>query len=78
MVRTERRYYYPYLTTPEENTQPIGVWGRQHEQYLKENRQIVCNTLLLSGKLNAYLADISGPGAQETGGFYHGKSIRIY
>lgn len=51
-------YYYPCLTVPEEEKRPIGIWGQQHEQYLKEHRQIVYNTLLLSGKLNAYLADI--------------------
>ena len=50
--------YYPCLTVPEEEKRPIGIWGQQHEQYLKEHRQIVYNTLLLSGKLNAYLADI--------------------
>lgn len=50
-------YYYPCLTTPEESSQPFGMWGRQHEQYLKEHRRIVYNSLLLSGKLNAYLAD---------------------
>ena len=51
-------YYYPCPTVPEEEKRPIGIWGQQHEQYLKEHRQIVYNTLLLSGKLNAYLADI--------------------
>lgn len=51
-------YYYPCLTAPEESSPPIGMWGRQHEQHLKEHRQIVYNSLLLSGKFNAYLADI--------------------
>lgn len=51
-------YYYPCLTTPEESDLPINVWGRQHERYLKEHRHIVYNSLLLSGKLNACLADI--------------------
>lgn len=50
--------YYPRLTVQDEEKQPIGVWGRQHERYLKEHRQIVYNSLLLSGKLNTYLADI--------------------
>ena len=51
-------YYYPCPTVSEEEKRPISIWGQQHEQYLKEHRQIVYNTLLLSGKLNAYLADI--------------------
>ena len=51
-------YYYPCLTVPEEEKRLISIWGQQHEQYLKEHRQIVYNSLLLSGKLNAYLADI--------------------
>lgn len=51
-------YYYPHLTKSEKNNRPIGVWGRQHEQYLREHRQVIYNTLLLNGKLKGYLADI--------------------
>ena len=37
-------YYFPCLTVPAEEEQPVGVWGQRHK--------------LLSGKLNNYLADI--------------------
>lgn len=49
-------YYYPCLAAPEERH--IGVWGRQHEQYLQEYRPTIYHSLLLSGKLNAYLVNI--------------------
>ena len=32
--------------------------GQRHKRYLKEHRRALYNALLLSGKLNSYLADI--------------------
>lgn len=29
-------YYIPCLILSEEETQPIGLWGRRHKEYLKE------------------------------------------
>ena len=51
-------YYFPCLAVPAEEEQPVGVWGQRHKQYLKEHRPALYNALLLSGKLNGYLADI--------------------
>ena len=51
-------YLLPCLTVPAKNEQPIGVWGQRHKRYLKEYRPALYNALLLSGKLNAYLAGI--------------------
>ena len=51
-------YYFPCLTVPAEEKQTVGVWGQRHKQYLKEYRPALYNALLLSGKLNSYLADI--------------------
>ena len=51
-------YYFPCLTVPTEEEQLVGVWGQRHKQYLKEHRPALYNALLLSGKLNGYLADI--------------------
>ena len=51
-------YYLPCLTVPAEEEQPVGVWGQRHRRYLKEYRPAFYNALLLSGKLNGYLADI--------------------
>ncbi len=51
-------YYLPCLKLPEEEEQPIGIWGQRHRRYLKENRKVLYADLLTSGKLNGYLADI--------------------
>ena len=51
-------YYFPCLAVPAEEKQSVGVWGQRHKQYLKEHRPALYNALLLSGKLNGYLADI--------------------
>ena len=52
-------YYIPCLILSEEETQPIGLWGQRHKQYLKEHRHIVYSTMLIDGTLNRYLADIN-------------------
>ena len=51
-------YLLPDLKLPEEEQQPIGVWGQRHRRYLKEHRRASYAALLTSGKLNGYLADI--------------------
>ena len=51
-------YYIPCLVLDEEETKPIGMWGRRYLRYIKEYRPVLHTTLLLSGKLNSYLADI--------------------
>lgn len=51
-------YLLPCLTVPAEKEQPIGVWGQRHLRYLKEYRRATYITLLTSGRLNNYLADI--------------------
>ena len=51
-------YYIPCLKLPEEEQQPISVWGQRHLKYIKQNRKALYLNLLTSGKLNGYLADI--------------------
>ena len=51
-------YYIPCLILSEEETQPIGLWGQRHKQYLKEHKHLVYTTMLIEGTLNSYLADI--------------------
>lgn len=51
-------YLLPNLKLPEEEQQPIGVWGQRHWRYLKEHRRATYAALRTSGKLNSYLADI--------------------
>lgn len=54
----EGDYYLPCLKLPEEERRPVGVWGQRHIRYLKEHKRAVYTSLLTSGKLNRYLADI--------------------
>lgn len=51
-------YYIPCLILSEEETQPIGLWGRRHKKYLKEHKHYLYTTMLIEGTLNSYLADI--------------------
>ena len=51
-------YYIPCLTLPAEEEKPIGLWGQRHLRYIKEHHKALYSSLLLSGKLNSYLADI--------------------
>lgn len=51
-------YLLPNLLPPQEETHPIGKYGRMWLSYLKEHRRILYANLLTSGKLNAHLAEI--------------------
>ena len=51
-------YYLPELALPAEEEKPIGLWGQNHLQYLKEHKQFVYLNLLTSGRLNEYLASV--------------------
>ena len=51
-------YYLPCLKLPENETAHIGIWGQRHRHYLKNHRRALYISLLTSGKLNGYLADI--------------------
>ena len=51
-------YYIPCLILPAEKEQPIGLWGQRHLRYRKEYHRNTYTTLLTSGRLNTYLADI--------------------
>lgn len=51
-------YYILDLKFPEEE-QLIGKYGRMHREYLRENKLMVFNDLVLSCQLWTYLADIN-------------------
>ena len=51
-------YYLPDLALPDEEEQPIGIWGQRYLRYIKQHRKVLYLNLLTSGKLNAYLADL--------------------
>ena len=52
-------YYIPDIQLGDVDDRPIGRWGRMHRDYLRDNRPIVYNELLLSGRLHTVLADLN-------------------
>ena len=51
-------YYIPDLKLPEEN-RPIGRYGRLHREYLKQEHPARYSSLILTGKLWTYLANLN-------------------
>ena len=51
-------YYIPMLALPEEN-RLIGYWGMLRKEYLKKYKSGMYSYLLLTGKLDSYLADLN-------------------
>ena len=52
-------YDLPCLKLPKEESRHIGIWGQRHLRYLKQHRKGLYSELLISGKLNDYLADLN-------------------
>lgn len=55
-------YYIPCLTVPE--SPPIGLWGQQHLRYIREHKKSFYTALLMSNKLNDYLAEVDKSAAE--------------
>ena len=51
-------YYLPNLTLPAEENKIIGIWGQRHLRYICEHKKALYTSLLTSGKLQSYLADV--------------------
>lgn len=51
-------YYLPCLTLLEEEYKLVGIWGRRHHRYLKDQHRVLRDTLLMKGELNRYLAEV--------------------
>ena len=51
-------YLLPDLKLPEQPKVEIGIWGKRHLRYIKNQHPIRYTNLLTSCKLTAYLADI--------------------
>ena len=49
-------YLLPDVELPE--VKPIGVWGTRHYHHLRKTKCILFSQLVISGKMNNYLADI--------------------
>lgn len=52
-------YYLPDLVLPAEEQVEVGIWGQRHLRHIKQNQRALYTNLLISGKLNSYLADIN-------------------
>lgn len=48
----------PNLELPAEEEREIGIWGQRHKRYIREHRKGLFSSLVLSGRLDTYLADI--------------------
>lgn len=51
-------YYLPNLIPPAEENKPIGIWGQRHLRYIREHKKALYTSLLTSGRLQSYLADV--------------------
>ena len=67
--RTGLRYelvgdYYLIAGEDEPESRPTGIWEKRHLRYLKQHRKVLYSGLLISGKLNDYLADLNEQAAE--------------
>ena len=52
-------YYLPDLTLPaQKEERHIGIWGQRYLRYIREHKKALYTSLLTSGKLQSYLADV--------------------
>ena len=51
-------YWIPNLTLSQQETQPLGKYGRLRKKYLQEHRPVLWNSLILSEKLYPHLREI--------------------
>lgn len=52
-------YYIPCLKLPaQKEERHIGIWGQRHLRYIREHKKALYTSLLTSGKLQSYLADV--------------------
>lgn len=54
-------YYLPWGDLPDDEPEqrPIGIWGQRHLRYIKQHRRSLYYELLVTGKLNDYLANLN-------------------
>ena len=51
-------YWIPDLSLSQQETQPLGKYGRMRKKYLQEHRPVLWNSLILSEKLYPHLREI--------------------
>ena len=54
--RREGDYLLPNLILPK--GMPVGIWGQRRRDYLRRSKDPIYTGLLLSGKLDAHLAEV--------------------
>lgn len=47
-------YYLPCMFIPEQENHTVGIWGRRHQQYLKDHHPMFYSDLVLSGRLHSF------------------------
>lgn len=53
-------YYLPDLTLlPEEDTRPIGIWGKRRKQFLMNHNKALFTIMSMDNTLHTHLADIN-------------------
>lgn len=50
--------YYLIAGEDEPISEPLGIWGQRHRQYLRENKRCIYDGMLITGKLDSYLREI--------------------
>ena len=56
--RTVGDYQIPNITLSPEDSKPIGRWGIAHRDYLRQNKSVKFNIMLMNGTLFSHLAEI--------------------
>ena len=51
-------YWIPNLSLSQQETQPLGKYGRMRKKYLQEHRPVLWNRLILTEKLYPHLREI--------------------
>ena len=49
----------PEENAPEEESRFLGIWAQRHLNYIRRNKKSLYLDLYMSGRLNAYLAEIN-------------------
>ena len=56
--RREGDYFIPDITLPDEDEQPIGIWGQRHGNWLKQEHHALYDNLLYTFKLHTHLVEV--------------------
>ena len=57
-IEEDTEVLLPCFADEEQEQKPIGIWGQRHLKYIRKYNRKLYNSLLISGSLDSYLADI--------------------